>query len=562
MARTANRRINAEKKALESTEGRMFQTAIYARISRDKKEKPSDSIENQITLCENYIRNQQGLNIVGIYKDISATGTNFEREEFEQMMTEVRRGKVNCIVVKDLSRFGRNYTELGNYLEKIFPFLNIRFIAVSEKLDTFHMEDPNKSLEVVLKNIVNETYAKDISKKVSSAHQARIKQGNFICGYAPYGYKVSKDEKGIRRLFIDEKSAPIVKGMFESYLKGLSTLDIAKELSNKRIRIATEYRKQGSIIASDEERIKVWQPATVLQILKNRTYTGILIQGKRQKRLYEGKELHLADEQEWTITENAHQAIVSEETFEQVQNLLQENVALPKQDVRKQVKKKEDCIFKGKVYCSLCKRKLSLHQRMNGNICNDFFTCNRFGSYQTDKCGVSITGKTLEKTVQEAFLMLISQNKKNYKAHLEGYKKAKKELETAKDRKLTTIERELSAISRLQSDSYEKYVLGHGSKENFEKEKEELFNQKTDLEKQKERTLSHHEEQMQKLNENHRYLSVVLKGKDKKWDKEFVDALIDRIYVGKDHTIEIQFRFEETMIETERVGRKQKVKEV
>lgn len=168
----------------------------------------------------------------------------------------------------------------------------------------------------MLKNIVNETYAKDISKKVFSAHLARIKQGDFICGYAHYGYKVSKDEKGIRSLFIDEKSAQIVRGMFESYLKGLSTLDIAKELSNKRIRIATEYyRKQGSIIAGDEEIIKVWQPATVLQILKNRTYTAILIQGKRQNRLYEGKELHFADEQEWTITENAHQAIVSEETF-------------------------------------------------------------------------------------------------------------------------------------------------------------------------------------------------------------------------------------------------------
>jgi len=144
---------------------------------------------------------------------------------------------------------------------------------------------------------------------------------------------------------------------------------------------------------------------------------------------------------------------------------------LPKQDVRKQVKKKKDCIFIGKVYCSFCKRKLFLHQRMNGNIRNDSFTCNRFSSYQTDRCGASITGKTLEKTVQEVFFMLISQNKKNYKAHLEGYKKTKKELDTAKDRKLTTIERELSVISRLQSDLYEKYVLGYGSKENFEKEK-------------------------------------------------------------------------------------------
>lgn len=115
-------------------------------------------------------------------------------------MAEVRIGKVNCIVVKDLSRFGRNYTELGNFIEKIFPFLGVRFVAVNDNLDTFHMDDPNKSLEVILKNIVNETYATDISKKVSSSHQMRIKQGGFICGAAPYGYVARKDEDGIRRL--------------------------------------------------------------------------------------------------------------------------------------------------------------------------------------------------------------------------------------------------------------------------------------------------------------------------------------------------------------------------
>ncbi|MDU1591852.1 MAG: recombinase family protein [Streptococcus anginosus] len=221
MARTANRRIKSEEIQLNMVVESSFQAAIYTRISRDKKEKPSDSIENQIALCESYIKKNDGHNLVGIYKDISKTGTEFDRPDFEKLMEEVRTGKVNCIVVKDLSRFGRNYTELGNFIEKIFPFLGIRFIAVNDNLDTFHMKDPNKSLEVILKNIVNETYAKDISKKISTSHQIRIKQGSFICGAAPYGYTARKDEDGIRRLYIDENTAPIVKEIFEAYLRGL-----------------------------------------------------------------------------------------------------------------------------------------------------------------------------------------------------------------------------------------------------------------------------------------------------------------------------------------------------
>lgn len=174
MARTANRRLSTNK-SLEDEKKKSFQVAIYTRISRDKKEKSGESIENQIALCESYIRNSEDLSLVSIYKDISKTGTDFDRTEFDILMARVRKGEINCIIVKDLSRFGRNYTELGNYIEKIFPFLGVRFIAVNDNFDTIKNKDSNKALEVILKNIVNETYAKDISKKVSTSHQIRIK---------------------------------------------------------------------------------------------------------------------------------------------------------------------------------------------------------------------------------------------------------------------------------------------------------------------------------------------------------------------------------------------------
>ena len=558
MARTANRRIKSEEQLLNKESINSFQTAIYARISRDKKEKPSDSIENQIALCESFIQKSEDFSLAGIYKDIAKTGTDFERPDFENLMDEVRMGKVNCIVVKDLSRFGRNYTELGNFIEKIFPFLGVRFVAVNDNLDTFHMDDPNKSLEVILKNIVNETYATDISKKVSSSHQMRIKQGGFICGAAPYGYVARKDEDGIRRLYPDENTAPIVKEIFDAYLKGLSTLGISKLLLEKRVYIATDYRKFGKAVSDSEEAIRIWQPTTILQVLKNRAYTGTLIQGRNQKHLYEGKSRERLSEEHWTVTENAHEAIISMDTFEKVQEKISEKAAPIKRSRKENATAKDDTIFRGMVYCNLCQKRMSVHRQLSGKRTVFYFSCNRFGEYKAEKCGTAITELTLQNTVKAAFDTILSDNKKSYKAYLDGYADKKREAEQQKEKELTEIDRRISGLSRLQSEYYEKYVLGDWRKEDFEREKEHLHQKKKELEHLKEKQIAIFEEEKRRLEEKHKYLKALFKGKTKKWDKEFVKAIIDKIFIGKDHTVEIKFNFEEIPVITEKIGRKVK----
>ena len=558
MARTANRRMKSEEQLLNKESINSFQTAIYARISRDKKEKPSDSIENQIALCESFIQKSEDFSLAGIYKDIAKTGTDFERPDFENLMDEVRMGKVNCIVVKDLSRFGRNYTELGNFIEKIFPFLGVRFVAVNDNLDTFHMDDPNKSLEVILKNIVNETYATDISKKVSSSHQMRIKQGGFICGAAPYGYVARKDEDGIRRLYPDENTAPIVKEIFDAYLKGLSTLGISKLLLEKRVYIATDYRKFGKAVSDSEEAIRIWQPTTILQVLKNRAYAGTLIQGRNQKHLYEGKSRERLSEEYWTVTENAHEAIISMDTFEKVQEKISEKVAPIKRSRKENATAKDDTIFRGMVYCNLCQKRMSVHRQLSGKRTVFYFSCNRFGEYKAEKCGTAITELTLQNTVKAAFDTILLNNKKSYKAYLDGYADKKREVEQQKEKELTEIDRRISGLSRLQSEYYEKYVLGDWRKEDFEREKEHLHQKKKELEHLKEKQIAIFEEEKRRLEEKHKYLKALFKGKTKKWDKEFVKAIIDKIFIGKDHTVEIKFNFEETPVITEKIGRKVK----
>ncbi|NWO23656.1 recombinase family protein [Mogibacterium timidum] len=558
MARTANRRMKSEEQPLNKESINSFQTAIYARISRDKKEKPSDSIENQIALCESFIQKSEDFSLVGIYKDIAKTGTDFERPDFENLMDEVRMGKVNCIVVKDLSRFGRNYTELGNFIEKIFPFLGVRFIAVNDNLDTFHMEDPNKSLEVILKNIVNETYAKDISKKISTSHQIRIKQGGFICGAAPYGYTARKDEDGVRRLYVDENTASIVKEIFDAYLKGFSTLDISKLLLEKKVYIATDYRKFGKAKADENELIRAWMPTTILQVLKNRVYTGTLIQGRNQKHLFEGKKRERLDEKHWTITEDAHEAIISFDTFEKVQEKISSKSNSIKNSRKENKNAKDDTVFRGKLYCGICKRKMSVHRQKSGNKTVFYFSCNRFREFTTEKCGTSITEATLEKTVKAAFDAILLNNSKSYKAYLNAYDNLKIEMDKKKEKELTEIDRRISGLSRLQSEYYEKYVLGDWRKEDFEREKEHLHQKKKELEHLKEKQIAIFEEEKRRLEEKHKYLKALFKGKTKKWDKEFVKAIIDKIFIGKDHTVEIKFNFEEIPVITEKIGRKVK----
>lgn len=558
MARTANRRIKSEEQLLNKESINSFQTAIYARISRDKKEKPSDSIENQIALCESFIQKSEDFSLAGIYKDIAKTGTDFKRPDFENLMDEVRMGKVNCIVVKDLSRFGRNYTELGNFIEKIFPFLGVRFVAVNDNLDTFHMDDPNKSLEVILKNIVNETYAKDISKKISTSHQIRIKQGGFICGAAPYGYTARKDEDGVRRLYVDENTASVVKEIFDAYLKGFSTLDISKLLLEKKVYIATDYRKFGKVKADENELIRAWMPTTILQVLKNRVYTGTLIQGRNQKHLFEGKKRERLDEEHWTITEDAHEAIISLDTFEKVQEKISSKSNSIKNSRKENKNAKDDTVFRGKLYCGICKRKMSVHRQKSGNKTVFYFSCNRFREFTTEKCGTSITEATLEKTVKAAFDAILLNNSKSYKAYLNAYDNLKIEMDKKKEKELTEIDRRISGLSRLQSEYYEKYVLGDWRKEDFEREKEHLHQKKKELEHLKEKQIAIFEEGKRRLEEKHKYLKALFKGKTKKWDKEFVKAIIDKIFIGKDHTVEIKFNFEEIPVITEKIGRKVK----
>lgn len=220
-------RVSRKNKHIEGTPQKAkYQIGIYVRLSvEDIRKKENHSIDTQKELVREYISKMEDAEIVELYEDINYTGTNFNRPSFEKMIDDAKQKKINCIVVKDLSRFGRNYIEAGQYMEYVFPFLGVRFISINDKFDSFH-SNSSDGLIIPIKNLMNEVYARDISKKVKSQYQVKRNRGDFCGAFAPYGY-IKEGSK----LKIDDEVAPVVKMIFEYFLSGMGDLLIAKKMN-------------------------------------------------------------------------------------------------------------------------------------------------------------------------------------------------------------------------------------------------------------------------------------------------------------------------------------------
>lgn len=320
MARPAKRRQQATEIQVPAAEqfSVIHKTAIYARLSREDNLNQSDSIENQLSLLHDYVGNRPYLQLVGTYIDNGYTGTDFDRPEWQKLMEAVREKEVDCIVVKDLSRLGRNYIETGEFLEKICPFFGIRFIAINDNFDTDTAEASGQ-LSVSLSNIINDYYAKDISRKVSSALRSKMENGEFIGSWEKYGYL--KDENNKNQLIINPETAPVVKQIFLWRSEGMSYMGINKKLNNSGIPSPGQYKANRGIITNNnqKDRVILWNKHMVTEILKDVTYLGHLAQRKGSQCLYAGISYHRTEEQDWIVVENTHEPIIEQELFDKVQ---------------------------------------------------------------------------------------------------------------------------------------------------------------------------------------------------------------------------------------------------
>lgn len=311
-----NNRDLMDSQSLHTTVLSTYQTAIYARLSIEDNGCGSDSIESQIELLKKYIEEKQDLTLKHVFYDNGMTGTNFDRPGFMAMVEEMKKGNINCIAVKDLSRFGRNYVEAGYYLERIFPFLGVRFISVNDNYDSISVTS-NEELAFSLKNVCHHIYAKDISRKICTVFEAKKKQGLFLGRFAPYGYKKSENNK--YKLEIEEETAKVVQNIFKLRLNGMSASGIARFLNSQGIPSQSKRLfENGMIKGTKGEATSSWSSGSVLGILKNPVYCGCVVERKSDSAYYKGGHMAEIPRSDWRYIEHTHEAIIDKETFEQV----------------------------------------------------------------------------------------------------------------------------------------------------------------------------------------------------------------------------------------------------
>lgn len=499
----------------------------------------SQSIENQRKVIMEYLRGSGELSTYSVLEfiDDGSTGTNTNRPQFQAMIQAARRGEVTCIVVKDLSRFGRNYLDVGDYLEHIFPFLGVRVIAVNDGYDSQKYIGMTGGMDVAFRNFMYENYSRDLSTKVRSAMQARMKDGRFV-NHVPYGYRKHPSDK--HQMVPDEETAPIVREIFLSIIAGKSTSQMAKELNMRGVLTPLEY-KQHRLKPAFRERDLMWSHVTVLNILRNMKYTGVMTNHTRESRYMRDRNQRRVPQEEWIVTEGAHEAIVTKAEYEAAQAQIRA--------VKKHERKppdRSDCVF----YCGHCGRKL---RKSFGR--DTYFACDT-QLYQEQAACSNIRWS---KTDLEAVLLPI------YRTQLELMGAQARNLQTAFqkrskmdwDNRLEKIEQEIARQNAQKIRYYEEYRGGEMSRDMFFQKKTALANriselqtERTKIEAEQQREQEEQSEHRAIQGEAEQYLSAsTLSGEV---FKARMYAAIHRVTVFSNDHIEVRWKFEDLFTKLQR----------
>ena len=353
----------------------MWRAAIYIRLSRDDGDKQeSNSVTYQREILKEHLKLHPDIELYDIYVDDGWSGTNFDRPDFTRMMEDIYSGKVNCVIVKDLSRFCRNASEGGQYLDNIFVRYRVRFIAVNNGIDTAsnNMNAATQCISVGVTNVINESVAASTSVNVRGTLNVNRQQGKFIGSFAAYGYK--KDPNDHHKLIIDEETAPIVRLIFEKYISGVNIIGIAKELNRMGIPNPSTYKElkgfnyRHPVGASNDG---LWPDSSVRMILKNEMYIGNMVQGKNTTVSYKIKQCRPIPKKDWIIVKGTHEPIIDEETFQKAQSIFNRNT-------RATPDTKQLHLFAGFVRCSDCKR-----------IMNRKTNTHSYGTYRYYRCSTA-----------------------------------------------------------------------------------------------------------------------------------------------------------------------------
>ena len=571
MARKSRKNIMPQSATPEiriSEEVNLPRTAAYARLSSENSgHETEDTLNTQILQIHNYIKEHPELTLTDTYVDNGFTGTNFARPEFERMMQDVRTGKIQCIVVKDLSRFGRDYIETGNYLETIFPMLHIktivvkdlsrlgrdyigvgdyveqifplmgvRFIAVNNAFDSMKLNNGTPGIEVAVSNLVNNLYSRDIGKKVRAALEVNWKSGKATSVNVPFGYVWNG--KGNQRWAIDPEAAACVRKVFDLALSGRNTTQIAYAMNELGLPTPGLYSKRkntivgGNAIIAPESEI-LWNPGIVWRVLRRYEYTGALVMGRRKKLDVNTTAFRTLPEDKWIITENTHEAIVTKDEYYQAQKAIR-NVAPI------QYKTEDDFALKGKICCGNCLRQLR-HEKQYGEMvfcCGHKRSVGKFSHCYSGYYREQAVNSRVARAIKTVFTALEVVN--------QGMQEKKSITLQCVD--VDDLKKQAEMIRAEQIKLYESYADGILTRNEYLEKKKGLGEKLADLQ-EKIRIEEEEQETADELDEEIR--SLTKQASQKTYigglTKECVDAFVSMVYLYDDQTMKVEFNCEDVI---------------
>lgn len=525
-----------------------FHAAVYLRLSRedgdvvDGGKQVSNSIANQKELITDFLKSHLEITVIDTYIDDGYSGVNFDRPEFQRMLTDIREQRINTVIVKDLSRFGRNYIESGRYIEKIFPMLGIRFIAITDNYDSVN-DQAGTDLIVPFKNLINDAYCRDISIKVRSHMDIKRRNGDYIGAFAAYGYQ--KDSENKNHLVIDEYAAEVVRDIFSMKICGMSNQTIADKLNAAGIPSPLQHKK--NLHTTFQKTINPkWSYNAVLRVLENEVYTGTVVQGKYTTPNYKIKKRICRDSADWIRVEDKHEAIIPRSDFDLVQKLLM-------MDTRKSPDRAEVFPLAGMVFCADCgspmvrktvpsKGRKYVYYVCSGNM-RDKHTCSAH-SIPENRLTVSVL-----RLVQNHICSALSsasavEMMQNSNVTTPAAQRLENRLQKLRD--------ERDTCSKRKKNLYESYTDGVLSRSEYESLKEQYQNQLTEIESGIETVTAERDRILENGTHKQEWIEKLKKYKDTTTlDRELATFILEKIEVADSHTLAATYRFGTVLKEME-----------
>lgn len=522
--------------------------AIYVRLSVEDSHTHSASIETQQMIIAQFLERNPDIQVYDTYIDNSTSGTTFHRPAFQKMLSDIEAGLVNCVIVKDLSRLGRNTIDTGYYIEQYFRLRNIRFIAVNENFDTFAPEDAHAGIIIPLRNMINEAYALDIGRKIKAQQRQAMRDGKFIGSRTPYGYLKAPDD--CHQLIIDPVAAPVVQKIFQWASEGAGLNTITVRLNDAGYLPPSHYKNtQGIITHENLMGNGNWNTRTVARILHSQVYTGDLVQGRTKKIDHRQVE---TSEMEWTVVHDTHEAIISHELFEAVQKKLDETAHHCKE---REVQTYSPNILKGKIFCAHCGGSLHRHRNIRKKSADVYnYYCLTNSRVGKKRCpGVLIREEILLDSLADMLQNALETALGSYSLSLVELPQQTAERTDLKE-KIASRKQEIQRLNGLIRSLYENLIQGILSKEEYITYKGKYESRIQQLTEE----VAHLEKGLKALDKQiAQYRALKRDSDDLRENRELtaalIDRLIDRVEVSKDKQITVRYRFESEFDSNEEV---------